>query len=31
VMKISGHLTRQAFDEYDVAGQNDLEDAARKI
>ena len=28
-MQVSGHLTRQIFDQYDVTGENDLKQAAR--
>lgn len=28
-MKISGHLTRQVFDQYDVSGESDLVDASK--
>jgi integrase len=30
-MKITGHLTRTVFDTYDVSGDNDLLEAARKL
>ena len=30
-MKISGHLTRAVFDQYDVTGESDLVDAAKLI
>jgi integrase len=30
-MRISGHLTRQVFDDYDVVAENDLLDAADKL
>lgn len=30
-MKISGHVTREVFDRYDIVSNYDLADAARKI
>ena len=30
-MQISGHITREVFDRYDIVSDRDLADAARKI